>query len=128
MHCVDTSFCIDLSNKLERAVDLASQLDRDREHLAIPAPALTEFLMGALARGGSVLEDAVQLVRHLETLPITEEVAMEAARLGAQMIREGAPIGTIDLLIAATAKVHRIPLITRDKDFASLPGVTLQTY
>lgn len=53
---------------------------------------------------------------------------MEAARLGAQMIREGAPIGTIDLLIAATAKVHRIPLITRDKDFASLPGVTLQTY
>jgi predicted nucleic acid-binding protein len=37
--------------------------------------------------------------------------------------RRGARLGTAGALIAATAAAHRLPLITRDHDFARLPGV-----
>jgi predicted nucleic acid-binding protein len=37
--------------------------------------------------------------------------------------RRRAKLGTADALIAATAAAHRLPLITRDRDFARLAGV-----
>jgi predicted nucleic acid-binding protein len=37
--------------------------------------------------------------------------------------RDGRRPGTADALIAATAAAHALPILTRDRDFASLPGV-----
>ena len=128
MHCVDTSFCIDLSNGMPEALALAARLDESRERLAIPAPALTEFLTGACAQGGRRLDQALKLASRLEVLPVSGDVAMEAARLGGQAIRGGTPIGTIDLLIAALSRMHRLPLVTRDGDFVAVPGLVIQTY
>ncbi len=128
MRCVDTTFCVDLAKGEHSAVARAKEFDAERERLAIPAPALTEFLIGGFAKGGRRLQSALELVSRMEVLPIDEAIALEAARLGAQAIRDGNPVGTLDLLIAATARVHHYPLITRDRDFSTLPGLTIETY
>ena len=128
MRCVDTTFCVDLSKGEPSAIARAKELDSNRERLAIPAPALTEFLIGAFAKGGRRLEGAIDLVSRMEVLPIDETTALEAARLGGEAIRHGNPIGTLDLLIAATARIRHCPIVTRDRDFSAISGLTIETY
>lgn len=128
MRCVDTTFCVDLSKGVPAAVARAEELDRNHERLGIPAPAFAEFLIGGFAKGGHRLESAIDLVSRMEVLPVDEEVALEAARIGGQAIRDGKPIGTLDLLIAATARTRRCAIITRDRDFSAIPGLSIETY
>ena len=128
MMCLDSTFCIDLSSGVPEARAKAEELTRLGERLTIPAPALTEFLVGAFLQGGRRLRQAVDFVSALEVLEVTEPIAMDAARSGGECLRRGEPVGTIDLLIAATARHHHAHLLSRDKDFARIPGLTLETY
>lgn len=128
MQCVDTSFCIDLAKGDPPAIAVAEQLDSLQERIAIPAPALTEFLVGAFARGGKRLEAALRITSRMEVLPVSEAIALEAARIGGRAIQDGTPVGTLDLLVAATAKVHGLQILTRDTEFGSIPGLSIRTY
>jgi predicted nucleic acid-binding protein len=52
------------------------------------------------------------------------EVAPHYGRLvAATRRRRGSKLATADALIAATAAAHRLPLITRDHDFADIDGL-----
>ena len=58
-------------------------------------------------------------------LPVTKDVGDRWAILSAQAQRRGTPLAVVDGLIAATAIVHDLTLVTRNtKDFAEL-GVVL---
>ncbi len=126
--CLDSAFCIDFANGEPRALRKAEDLSAQGDRLAIPAPALTEFLAGAFHQGGRRLDQAFRFVAELEVLDVTEPIAVEAARLGGECLRRGQPVGTLDLLIAATAKHHHAQLLTRDADFARVSGLILETY
>ncbi|MBI4025056.1 MAG: type II toxin-antitoxin system VapC family toxin [Verrucomicrobia bacterium] len=57
--------------------------------------------------------------RHCQVLSITHEIARHAGRLRGRLAAEGISRTQADLLIAATAHLHILPLITRDTaDFA----------
>ncbi len=128
MKCLDSTFCIDLVNGVPKALAKAEELSKVGERLAIPAPALTEFLVGAFHQGGRRLSQVLEFVSELEVLDVTEPIAVDAARLGGECSRRGESVGTLDLLIASTAKHHHAPLLSRDRDFARVPGLTLDTY
>jgi tRNA(fMet)-specific endonuclease VapC len=126
--CLDASFCIDLANGDRAAADRARELSEGHDRLAIAAPALTEFLVGAFYRGGERLAQALEFASGLEVLEITEPIAVDAARLGGECARRGETVGTVDLLIAAAAKHHRAHVISRDPDFSRIPGVVHESY
>jgi predicted nucleic acid-binding protein len=126
--CLDSTFCIDLAKGSPDALAKADELSKAGERLAIPAPALTGFLVGAFHQGGRRLSQALEFVSELEVLALTEPISVDAARLGAECARRGEAVGTVDLLIASTAKHHHVPLLSRDRDFARIPGLTLETY
>jgi predicted nucleic acid-binding protein len=126
--CLDSTFCIDLVKGSRDAVRKAEELSKTGERLAIPAPALTEFLVGAFHQGGKRLTQALEFVSELEVLDVTESISVDAARMGGDCTHRGEAVGTIDLLIAATARHHHVPLLTRDRDFARIAGLTLETY
>ena len=128
MKCLDSTFCIDFANGVPEALTKAEELSKHGERLAIPAPALTEFLVGAFHQGGRRLAQALEFVSELEVLDVTEPISVDAARLGGECSRRGDAVGTLDLLIAATAKHHHAHLLSRDRDFARVPGVMLETY
>jgi predicted nucleic acid-binding protein len=115
-------------NGSDRALERVKGLESKGERLAVAAPALTEFLVGAFARGGRRLAQALEFVAQLEVLEVSEEVAIEAARLGGECFRRGTPVGNIDLLIAATAKGHHAILLTRDEDFSRIPELMVENY
>lgn len=128
MKCLDSTFCIDLLKGLPEARARAEELVREGERLAIAAPALTEVLVGAFRQGGRRLAQSLDFVAQLEVLGVNEDIALEAARVGGECLRRGEAVGTTDLLIAATAKQHRAHLVSRDRDFARVPGLILETY
>jgi tRNA(fMet)-specific endonuclease VapC len=128
LKCLDSTFCIDFANGVPGAMAKAEELAQLGERLAIPAPALTEFLVGAFRQGGRRLAQALEFASELEVLDVTEPIAVDAARLGAECFRRGEVVGTLDLLIASTAKHHHAHLLSRDTDFARISGVTLETY
>jgi len=128
VHCLDSTYCIDLANGIPRAVERAKELDSRNERLTIPAPALTEFLVGAFAQGGPRLSRALELVSQFEVLELTEPIAVEAARLGGECSRRGTPVGNLDLLVGAIAKHHHGILLTRDTDFSRIPGIMVEAY
>jgi tRNA(fMet)-specific endonuclease VapC len=126
--CIDSTFCVDLAKGSPGALAKAGELSQAGDRLAIPAPALTEFLVGAFHQGGRRLAQALEYIAQLEVLDVTEPISIDAARLGGECSRRGEAVGTLDLLIAATAKHHHAPLLSRDSDFARIPGLILETY
>jgi predicted nucleic acid-binding protein len=76
-------------------------------------PVRRQFAYGAMRHG-------------LRTLPVDENVAHAAARVGARQSAGGRRMTLTDLLIAATAAVHNLTLATRGSQaFAGYPGLAL---
>ena len=128
MKCLDSTFCIDLLKGQPAARARADELARMGERLAIAAPAVTEVLVGAFRQGGRRLSQALEFFAELEVLDVDEGITIEAARAGGECLRRGEPVVTTDLRMAATTKKHHDWLVSRDRGFAQIPGLTLEPY
>lgn len=98
---------------------------RRQPRAAIPVIVLGEFRYGiAGSRQHSVYE--AWLVAHLSQfsiLPVTDETAVAYAELRVALKRSGRPIPANDAWIAALALQHRLPVLSRDQHFDSVPGL-----
>ncbi len=128
MRCLDSTFLIDLLKGEAASAAKLKALEASGEGLSIAAPALTEILIGAYFKGGAALKETLELVSRVEVLVEDEQVAAEAGRMGAELLHRGLALPTVDLLIAAAAKLHQHILITRDEDFSRIPGLVVETY
>ncbi len=73
-------------------------------------------------------EQALDFLRGLVLLPFDLDGCAEAGRIGTDLRRRGEALGVADLLIAAVTKRHGHRLLTRDKAFARVRGLLLETY
>jgi predicted nucleic acid-binding protein len=65
------------------------------------------------------------LRRHCTVLPVTEEIARQSGLLRGGLRARGTPRTQADMLIAATAQVHALTLVTRnERDFENC-GITV---
>jgi len=119
---LDTSFVISLA----RGEDVA--IDDPPEEAAISAVTLCGLHHGVLVatdeqRPGR-LATLIFVERRFAALPIDTRIAPYYGRLLADAKRRrGKKLQTADALIAATAGAHKLPLITRDRDFSNLDSV-----
>jgi predicted nucleic acid-binding protein len=58
-----------------------------------------------------------------EPLPVDAEVARQFARIVAALRADRRRVPVLDALVAATAVVERIPVVTQDRDYDNIPGV-----
>lgn len=128
MRCLDASFLIDLLRGDPDAVRKATSMEATGERTSVASPALAEILCGAYFKGGSDLTRTLETLASAEVLDVDERVAAEAGRLGAEMLRSGLKVATVDLLIAAAAKLNQHILVTRDLVFARIPGLAVESY
>ncbi|MBX7244637.1 MAG: type II toxin-antitoxin system VapC family toxin [Candidatus Sumerlaeaceae bacterium] len=63
-----------------------------------------------------------------ELVPINSEVAEQFALVFAELRRIGRPIPTNDIWLAATARAHRLTLVSADKHFAGVDGLTVECW
>lgn len=120
---LDTNRYVDFCRGEKTAVDVLRGADR----IYLPFVTVAELRAGFLC-GSRTLENERTLARFLnsprvEILAPDEQTTHHYARLFLQLRRQGAPIPTNDLWIAALVVQHDLILFARDNHFDCLPQI-----
>jgi tRNA(fMet)-specific endonuclease VapC len=137
-YLLDTNHCIYLINGLEKLpqerLPAEQTVIRTLESLPDVPLYFSEVTLGELyygiARSTRKAQNQAKLVflkRLLVPLPVTEEVWKLFGETLGYLHQQGKPIADRDLLIACTAKVSEVILVTNDHDFDNLPESFVRT-
>lgn len=88
---------------------------------------LAELTVGVLMANDDDRPTRVATLAAVEStwdpLPVDTEVARQFARIAAALRAGGRRVPILDALVAATAIVEQIPVVTQDNDYEAIPGV-----
>jgi predicted nucleic acid-binding protein len=128
MASLDSTFLIDLLRRVPSAVAHLDRLEAAHEPRFVTPPAAAEVMVGAHGIGGKSLHVAEELIASLPWLEFDRESCRLAGRIEAELIARGEPMSASDLFIAAVSLRHEQRLVTRDRGFARVPGLRVETY
>lgn len=132
MYLLDTNVLSQVFRKRPRqtVMEKLRQIPSD----AVQASIVTLFEM----RYGSMLRDdadpfwlriQTQIVPLVRWIPVDEAIAMQAGEVAASLKKIGRPIGLADSLIAASASVHGLTLVTENiRHFERIEQLRCETW
>jgi predicted nucleic acid-binding protein len=88
--------------------------------VALSVITLEEILYGLTSKPNARIQTWFQgfLATYCHIIPITPEIAQSSGELRASLRIQGKPRSQADMLIAATAQIHQLTLVTRNnRDF-----------
>jgi hypothetical protein len=102
--------------------------DTPPDELSISVMTLAELQLGVLRAHTPAIQSqrlrTLQAVREsIDALPVDEAVASRFADMAAELRAAGRRAPIVDLLIAATAIRHELPICTQDRDFDHYPDL-----
>ena len=124
--CLDTTVLVDLLAGDSAAVAFADALT---EPVAVSAVSFYELLYGGVGRRR--LSQVEAMARDYVVLPADFEVCSMAASIQARLGEVGQLIAVLDAIIAGTAVLAGVPLVTMDEHFRRVPpdfGLALRAY
>jgi predicted nucleic acid-binding protein len=93
----------------------------------VSAVTLAELTVGVLVADDGDRPARVATLTAVEStwepLPVDAEVARQFARIVAALRANRRRVPVLDALVAATAVVEQIPVVTQDRDYDTIPGV-----
>lgn len=128
MRLLDTSVCVDV---LRRVPWAARRLGAyGPSEVAVSVITRLELMVGAALSHAPELgrRESQRLLDTVQVLDIGPDVVDEATAVRVAVRRAGRSLGDMDLLIAATALAHDLTLVTRDRDFARVPGLRVEDW
>ena len=129
-YMLDTNICIyAIKNKPEQVLkQLHALLD---DGICISSITLAELAHGVRKSlyPEKNEEALLQFLSILDILEFNDLAAMEYGRICAYLQRQGTPIGTMDMLIAAHAKSEDLVLVTNNlREFERVPQIKLENW
>ena len=129
-YMLDTNICIyAIKNKPEQVLkQLHAHLDGS---ICISSITLAELAHGVRKSlyPEKNEEALLQFLSILDILEFNDLAAMEYGRICAYLQRQGTPIGTMDMLIAAHAKSEDLILVTNNlREFERVPQIKLENW
>ena len=117
------------TNALSAFVDgdaAVGEMLRRQGRACIPVIVLGEFRYGiAQSRHRIAYEQWLQAqLRHFDVLAVTDQTTTFYATLRVALKQQGTPVPANDAWIAALALQHRLPVLSRDQHFDSVPELT----
>jgi tRNA(fMet)-specific endonuclease VapC len=94
--------------------------------LAVSTITMAELKMWLLRVNtpGKFLQELPGFQQQVHLLPVDDAVAQRAGEIGAALLDKGLTVATPDLLIAATALVHGLTLVTHNtQDYVNIPSL-----
>jgi tRNA(fMet)-specific endonuclease VapC len=74
-------------------------------------------------------KDLSDLLLELHSLPVDDDIARKFGEIRAAFLDQGRPMPELDLLIASTALVHDLTLVTHNvRDFVHVPGLRIEDW
>jgi predicted nucleic acid-binding protein len=120
---VDTSVWINYFNLVESpATKALAHLIETKQEL-FSSPLIAQEILQGLNNEKSA-EKFADLLAGLTFISVGLVEAIEAARLFRTLRRKGKTLGTIDAHIAALCKLNDLELLTVDKDFKLISGIS----
>lgn len=127
---LDTDILSALMRGIPSVVAKARAYLAEQERLRFSVITRYEILRGLKAKDASTQIDA--FARFCETsdvLPLTDEIVDVAADTYARLYAAGRLVGDADILIAATALVHRLAVVTNNEShFRRIPGLDVENW
>ncbi|MCG8617740.1 MAG: type II toxin-antitoxin system VapC family toxin [Desulfobacterales bacterium] len=125
MIIVDTDILIDAARCINEAVNCLQQIE-DKSTLAISAVTQMELIIGC--RSKKELKALEHFLQRFETISLSEQTSDSATDL-LKTYRLSHGLMIADALIAATAIVSNIPLVSKNqKDYRFIEGLDLLVY
>lgn len=125
MDCLETSFLIDLLNGEKGALDKYLKI-KDKQ---LSTTSITAFeLMRFSEKGKESFDETKRLLQRLDIFGFGMNEAEESALVEKELLKEGKPINSLDILIAGIARKNGLILITNDKDFRKVRNLKIETY
>jgi tRNA(fMet)-specific endonuclease VapC len=124
---LDTDTC----SSLLKTTALAHRFHQHLGRLHVSTITLAELFTWASRRKASPkrMQGVRDLLRDVEVLDVTTDVSQRFGEIHAGLLDIGKPAPEMDLLIAATALVHDLTLVTHNtKDYANIPGLRLDDW
>ncbi|AEA47784.1 PIN domain-containing protein [Archaeoglobus veneficus] len=129
MWIFDTSFVIDLFRHDRRALKKAKEVDNTPSTKAISVVTAHEVLRGLFYIGNEEkLRVGESALNRFEIISYTYEIAKKAAEIDASLAKRGEMLPFPDVVIAATAVVYDLILVTRDEHFKRIKGLKIEEY
>jgi tRNA(fMet)-specific endonuclease VapC len=118
---LDTNIIIDL---FQGQVEIADKITKSKA-VYIPIPVLGELYLGAenSSRKLHHIRQIEALLKVITLLNTSERTAEVYSKIKARLKEKGTPIPENDIWIAALAKEHDLPVVTRDKHFSNIPDL-----
>ena len=89
----------------------------------VTGPVVMEYIKGAKTR--EELDLFTQFIVSIDYLDTDQPVWLTAGQLSNRLLRSGLTLTDADVIIAATAIRHNVPLYTFDKGFNRIPDLRL---
>lgn len=121
MIVLDTSAIIELIDGTEKGKSVQKHIAD--EAVGISAVTVNELLIGARGEERIVIGD---FVRSVHILPFDADAAYQSIQIEEVLKQKGRMIGKLDIFIAAICMVHKLPLLTTDKDFATVAELSVK--
>jgi len=118
---------VTLDHKLRSKI-LARRDQGDTFSICVPVSTETKFGIGVLPRAKSNLEEWRNLMSLLKIYELDADDAELAADLQISLRKRGWQLGSMDALIAAVALRYDLILLTADKDFSEVEGLTTENW
>ena len=113
---IDTDILSAIMRKNPLAIERARSYLMTYRQLTFSVITRYEVLRGLLARGAAKQLDAFdQLCATSRVLPLTETIIVQAATIYADLKKRGELVSDADILIAATAIVHGLAIVTNNE-------------
>jgi tRNA(fMet)-specific endonuclease VapC len=125
---LDSTLLIDLLSGDPHASKKVGELQESGDLLRTASPCVAEIVRGVRFANPKQREAAEGLLSQLEVLPVDERAARRAGDISAETAHRGCAVGLVDCLIAGVALMEEATVVTRDTDFARVPGLTIETY
>lgn len=128
-YMLDTNMCIYAQKGVPSVIEKLQM--HYRERLAISSITLAELEYGIEASAAREKnERALQgLLLILEVIPFDSSAAVHYGEIRAHLRRQGTPIGTMDMLIAAHARSMGLTIVTNNvREFERVPDLKIENW
>jgi tRNA(fMet)-specific endonuclease VapC len=125
---LDTDVLSALMRRNQHVVSSARRYLEEYGFFTISVITMYEIQRGLKARAAKKQQAAFdELCRSSTVLPVDDMVASRASTIYADLTSRGELIGDADILIAATALVHQMSLVTNNvRHFRRIPGLEIE--